>query len=674
MAMQGYYLPLLGGVQELFRGVASAAAAQGQSHASGASSPGTAPATNGHDHDEDARSAEYGEDEGDEELNVDVEEGLAAVANAAAALEQLDQALSGEAFASALAGFQSQIQAAAAGDAPASVQGQGQQQLQGVNGINVQQLQLQMQAMHNFMSTPGGVNAMAVAAVREMQSLTLQDRSSSAAATASSGPASTGPVPVPVHVPMPIPPLSAYEEPTETGPDPEDREPRDYGDDDGENIRRRQDNHIDSHGTNRKKRKVPTNTQHERGDGDADGGGGGGRRSPANAHAATTAYGHAFGGALPHHPHAHPHDEEEETDGASEHEESGVEGGRGGVAGGVPTGGGGVFDGPGPPEGESPTESHAPPAVARESDRDEEGRERDGKRNKKTKKGGAQSDAGAEGGEGTKLGGGGGGGGGGGSGGLDRFKGRMSRITLAGIAFKETMKSRKRQMANIIDSLAESTPPIPGVGSGPGGGGGGGVDDLVEMALSANWPFAKAKWVVDQAVGGVPPSSSSSTSTPRSKLSKTDKGGFSVSLAREEGGGSKGHGGGPKVRVSHRKGARLGRIARKGLRMRHPDMAPLEEVEFAFRVQSESEFLSTGALFRNRDRRPTKCFHSYYFSFSFFLRLINNFMVLTSSFNSVSSPALDKTASPVSPATFRGRTISTGSESGQARSGGLQGT
>lgn len=109
---------------------------------------------------------------------------------------------------------------------------------------------------------------------------------------------------------------------------------------------------------------------------------------------------------------------------------------------------------------------------------------------------------------------------------LSQRKGRMPAVTLAGLQHKETLKSRKRQLAAVLGALSHG-------------------DTLaLDQALSANYSFTNDL----------------KTSGP------------------------------PKTRLSKRKGPRLARVARQDLRLRHPDKIGLAVVDFTFVCPSASEW------------------------------------------------------------------------------------
>jgi hypothetical protein len=110
--------------------------------------------------------------------------------------------------------------------------------------------------------------------------------------------------------------------------------------------------------------------------------------------------------------------------------------------------------------------------------------------------------------------------------GLGLRRGRPPRITLAGLQHKETLKSRKRQLAAVLGALSHG-------------------DTLaLDQALSSNYPF----------VGAGPEN---------------------VAPLR--------------VRISRRLGPRLARAARFSEKYRHPDKRAFSECAFTFACPSSSE-------------------------------------------------------------------------------------
>lgn len=109
---------------------------------------------------------------------------------------------------------------------------------------------------------------------------------------------------------------------------------------------------------------------------------------------------------------------------------------------------------------------------------------------------------------------------------LSQRKGRMPAVTLAGLQHKETLKSRKRQLAAVLGALSHG-------------------DTLaLDQALSANYSFTDDL----------------KTSEP------------------------------PKTRLSKRQGPRLARMGRHALRLRHPDKIGLAVGDFTFVCPSASEW------------------------------------------------------------------------------------
>ncbi|KAL0955187.1 hypothetical protein HGRIS_004094 [Hohenbuehelia grisea] len=104
---------------------------------------------------------------------------------------------------------------------------------------------------------------------------------------------------------------------------------------------------------------------------------------------------------------------------------------------------------------------------------------------------------------------------------------KMSAATLAGLHHKEMLESRKRQLAAVLGALSLG-------------------DSLaLDQALSAQYPFAQSAYDdIKQAV--VP----------------------------------------PRVRLSQRKGARLSRMAKAAMKLRHPDSVPLPACEFTYSCPS----------------------------------------------------------------------------------------
>lgn len=120
--------------------------------------------------------------------------------------------------------------------------------------------------------------------------------------------------------------------------------------------------------------------------------------------------------------------------------------------------------------------------------------------------------------------------------------GRMSKITLAGLKHKETLKVRKRQLATVLGALSHG-------------------DTLaLDQALSANYPFA--------ATAAAAASSSSGSGGGSGDLKASDV---------------------PKIRLSKRNVARLARLSKLAAKYRHPDKAGLECTDFTFDCPSASE-------------------------------------------------------------------------------------
>lgn len=115
-------------------------------------------------------------------------------------------------------------------------------------------------------------------------------------------------------------------------------------------------------------------------------------------------------------------------------------------------------------------------------------------------------------------------------------KSRLPAITLAGLQHKKTVASRKKQLADVLVSLS--------------------LNDTMSLdqALSNNYPFAAAAASLASAT--------------------TNKGADPNS--------------GPKIRLSRRNAPRLARLAKRALRLRHPDMAGFTVSDFTFRCPSSS--------------------------------------------------------------------------------------
>lgn len=125
-------------------------------------------------------------------------------------------------------------------------------------------------------------------------------------------------------------------------------------------------------------------------------------------------------------------------------------------------------------------------------------------------------------------------------------KSRLPAITLAGIQHKKTIASRKKQLADVLVSLSL-------------------VDTMsLEQALSNNYPFAAAATSIASATAG--------------------KGADSN---------------GPKVRLSKRTAARLARLGKRALKLRHPDKIGLAVADFTFRCDHASELLILLSFFSN---------------------------------------------------------------------------
>ncbi|KAG9223696.1 hypothetical protein CCMSSC00406_0004963 [Pleurotus cornucopiae] len=110
---------------------------------------------------------------------------------------------------------------------------------------------------------------------------------------------------------------------------------------------------------------------------------------------------------------------------------------------------------------------------------------------------------------------------------LARRRGRLSAATVAGLKHKELLKSRKRQLAAVLGALS--------------------VGDTLalDQALSTTYPLNSPMY--DDPKG---------TNKP------------------------------PRIRLSQRKGPRLGRAARHAMKFRHPDSVPLPTCQFTFNCPS----------------------------------------------------------------------------------------
>lgn len=123
-------------------------------------------------------------------------------------------------------------------------------------------------------------------------------------------------------------------------------------------------------------------------------------------------------------------------------------------------------------------------------------------------------------------------------------KGKLSPATYAGIAHKEMLKTRKRQLAAVLGALSHG-------------------DTLaLDQALSATYPVA----------GLIPMSFASSVAGDEVRMRMS----FSAS----------GNGEGPKTRLSKRAAPRGARVFKKGMLPRHPDSAPFPQCDFGFRSPS----------------------------------------------------------------------------------------
>lgn len=116
------------------------------------------------------------------------------------------------------------------------------------------------------------------------------------------------------------------------------------------------------------------------------------------------------------------------------------------------------------------------------------------------------------------------------SGGQGRRRGKMPAVTLAGLQHKETLKSRKRQLAAVLGALSHG-------------------DTLaLDQALSANYPFVNTGFDDLKNLGP------------------------------------------PKVRLSRRSAPRLARAVSIAEKHRHPDKSPFPVCEFTYACPSPSEF------------------------------------------------------------------------------------